>query len=108
MGGAGTYHLAAKHPDLWAGLAVAAPAPSAPPAQLESARNVPILVLHGDTDQTVPVTQTRQWVAKMKELGMQHVYLEVKGGDHSLFVSQNRETLSKVFSFFNIVRKRTP
>jgi predicted esterase len=107
MGGAGTYHLAAKHPDLWAGLAVAAPAPSAPPAQLEAFRNVPILVLHGDNDQTVPVARTRQWVAKMKELGMEHVYLEVKGGDHSLFVSQNRDTLSKVFSFFNIVRKRS-
>jgi dipeptidyl aminopeptidase/acylaminoacyl peptidase len=107
MGGAGTYHLAAKHPDLWAGLAVAAPAPSAPPTQLEGFRQVPILVLHGDNDQTVPVDQTRRWVAKMKELGMEHVYVEVKGGDHSLFVSQNRETLSKVFSFFNIARKRS-
>jgi predicted peptidase len=108
MGGAGTYHLAAKHPELWAGLAVAAPAPSAPPTQLEGFRQLPILVLQGDHDQSVPVAQTRQWVAKMKELGMEHVYIEVQGGDHSLFVSQNRETLSKVFSFFNIVRKRTP
>jgi poly(3-hydroxybutyrate) depolymerase len=106
MGGAGTYHLAAKHPDLWAGLAVAAPAPSAPPAQLERFRQLPILVLQGDKDQLV--TLTRQWVAKMQELGMAHVYVEVKGGDHSLFVSQDREMLSKVFSFFNIVRKRTP
>ena len=106
MGGAGTYHLAAKHPELWAGLAVAAPAPSAPPAQLESFRQLPILVLQGDDDKLV--AQTRQWVAKMKELGMEHVYVEVKGGDHSRFVSQDREMLSKVFSFFNIVRKRTP
>ena len=107
MGGAGTYHLAAKYPDVWAGLAVAAPAPSAQPTQLEAFRHLPILVLQGDNDQSVPVGQTRQWVAKMKELGMEHVYLEVKGGDHSLFVSQNRDTLSKVFSFFNIVRKRS-
>ena len=106
MGGAGTYHLAAKHPELWAGLAVAAPAPSAPPSQLEGFRKLPILVLQGDKDQLV--TLTRQWVAKMHELGMEHVYVEVKGGDHSLFVSQDREMLSKVFSFFNIVRKRTP
>ena len=41
----------------------------------------------------------------MKELGMECVYVEVKGGDHSLFVSKNRETLSKIFSFFNIVQK---
>ena len=106
MGGAGTYHLAAKHPELWAGLAVAAPAPSASPAQLEGFRQLPILVLQGDKDQLV--TQTRQWVAKMKELGMAQIYIEVKDGDHSLFISKDREMLSKVFSFFNIVRKRTP
>jgi dipeptidyl aminopeptidase/acylaminoacyl peptidase len=108
MGGAGTYHLAAKHSDLWAGLAVAAPAPSAAPMQLEGFRHVPILVLQGDDDRSVPVARTRQWVAKMKELGMEHVYIEVQGGDHSLFVSRNREMLSKIFSFFNIVRKRMP
>jgi hypothetical protein len=54
------------------------------------------------------VARTRQWVARMKELGMEHVYIEVQGGDHSLFVSRNREMLSKVFSFFNIVRKKMP
>jgi predicted peptidase len=108
MGGAGTYHLAAKHPHLWAGLAVAAPAPSAAPTELESFRHVPILVLQGDDDRSVPVARTREWVAKMRELGMEHVYIEVEGGDHSLFVSRNRVMLSKVFSFFNIVRKKTP
>ena len=108
MGGAGTYHLAAKHPSLWAGLAVAAPAPSAPPTQLEAFKHLPVLVLQGDDDRAVPVAQTREWVAKMKELGMQHLYIEVPGGDHSLFVSRDRNQLSKVFSFFNIVRRKTP
>jgi len=46
------------------------------------------------------------WVARMRELGMQHVYIEIPGGDHSLFVRENPETLSRVFSFFNIVGKR--
>ena len=41
----------------------------------------------------------------MKQLGMQYVYVEIKGGDHTLFVSKNRDTLSKIFSFFNIVQK---
>ncbi len=41
----------------------------------------------------------------MRELGMQHLYIEVAGGDHSLFVRENPETLAKVFSFFNIVGK---
>ena len=103
MGGAGTYHLAAKHPDLWAALGVAAPAPSASLDQLEAFKHVPIIVLQGDEDQLV--TTTREWVAKMKELGMEHVYVEVEGGDHSRFINASSETLGKLFAFFNIVRK---
>ena len=103
MGGAGTYHLAAKHPDLWAALGVAAPAPSADPAQLEAFKHVPIIVLQGDEDGLV--TTTREWVAKMKAIGMEHVYVEVKGGDHSRFINANADTLEKIFAFFNIVRK---
>jgi poly(3-hydroxybutyrate) depolymerase len=103
MGGAGTYHLAAKHPDLWAALGVAAPAPSAAPDQLEAFKHVPIIVLQGDQDQLV--TTTRQWVAKMKAIGMEHLYVEVKGGDHSRFINSSADTLEKIFAFFNIVRK---
>jgi pimeloyl-ACP methyl ester carboxylesterase len=109
MGGAGTYHLASKHPDLWAALAVAAPAPSPSVGvgvnALEAFKRVPILVLQGDDDRSVPVARTRQWVERMKQIGMEHVYIEVKGGDHTNFIARDREMLSKVFSFFNIVRK---
>ena len=105
MGGGGTYHLAAKYPNIWAALAVAAPGPAAKVEQIERFKHIPILVLQGDADRTVSPAGTRDTVAKMKELGMECVYVEVKGGDHSLFVSKNRETLSKVFSFFNIVQK---
>jgi predicted peptidase len=103
MGGAGTYHLAAEHPDLWAAVGVAAPAPSVDPDQLEAFKHVPIIVLQGDQDQLV--TTTRTWVEKMKEIGMEHVYVEVKGGDHSSFINSSRDTLEKIFAFFNIVRK---
>ncbi len=106
MGGAGTYHLAARYPDIWAGLAVAAPAPRRETIdEIELFREIPVLVLHGDQDSTVPVAGSRSWVARMRELGMQHVYVEVPGGDHSLFVRENPEMLSRVFSFFNIVGK---
>lgn len=105
MGGAGTYHLAAKYPNIWAGLAVAAPAPMGEPTQLEAFRHIPILVLQGDEDTAVPVERTRQWVAKMRELGMQHVYVEVAGGDHSRFINSDSAMISKIYSFFDIVRK---
>ena len=103
MGGAGTYHLAAKHPDLWAAVGVAAPAPSASIDQLKAFKHVPIIVLQGDQDRLVKTT--REWVAKMKALGMEHVYVEVKDGDHSRFINASSETLGKIFAFFNIVRK---
>ena len=77
--------------------------PSAPPDQLEAFKHVPIIVLQGDQDRLV--TTTRKWVATMKELGMELVYVEVKGGDHSRFINASSETLSKLFAFFNIVRK---
>ena len=41
----------------------------------------------------------------MRTLGMQHLYVEVKGGDHSRFINADREMIEKIFAFFNIVRK---
>ena len=104
MGGAGTYHLAGKYPDIWAGLGVAAPAPSVSPDMLKDIAHIPMIALQGDEDRLV--VRTRQWVAKMEELGMQHVYIEVPGGDHSRFISRSPDTLAKLFAFFNIVSKQ--
>lgn len=109
MGGAGTYHIAAKYPDLFAGLGVAAPAPEADAPMdiiLNNIKHLPIFVLQGDEDTAVPVERTRAWVAKMKELGMQHIYVEIPGGDHSLLISQDAANMKKFIDFFNIVRKQ--
>ena len=103
MGGAGTYHLAEKYPNVWAGLGVAAPAPTGKADSLETYKHIPIIAMCGDEDRLV--VPMRRWVAKMRELGMQHVYLEIPGGDHSLFISQNEELLDKLFAFFKIVEK---
>lgn len=106
MGGAGTYHLAARHPELWAGIAVAAPAPRREAIdEIERFRHIPTLVLHGDADATVPVQGSRDWIARMADLGMQYIYVEIPGADHSEFVNQDPANISKVFSFFDIVRK---
>lgn len=107
MGGAGTYHIASKNPALFAGLAVVAPAPEpdAPTDPLESIRHLPILVLQGDQDELVDVSLTRRWVARMRALGMQHVYVEIPGADHTDFIAQDRENMQRVIDFFNIVRK---
>ncbi len=109
MGGAGTYHIAAKYPQLFAGLGVAAPAPEADAPMndiLERIKHLPILVLQGDQDDAVPVERTRAWVSRMKALGMQHLYVEIPGGDHSLLIAQDAENMRKFVDFFNIVRKQ--
>ena len=106
MGGAGTYHIAAKNPEMFAGLGVAAPAPERDhdiEETLGRIKHIPTFVLQGDEDGLV--TLTRTWVKKMREIGMQHVYAEIPGGDHSLVISQNSEHMKKFIDFFNIVRK---
>lgn len=69
MGGGGTWYLGTKHPELWAALAPAAPAIYTSADALASVTKLPVIVVQGDQDALVDVKVTRQWVAKMKELG---------------------------------------
>ena len=108
MGGAGTYYLASRHPDTWAGVgAVAGGSMNADYVDAEAVRHIPFLVIQGSDDRVVPTAGVRESVAKMRELGMQHVYIEIPGGDHSLFISRNPEVVEHLFSFFNLVSKKT-
>ncbi len=108
MGGAGTYYLASRYPDNWAGLAaVAGGSMTADYVDADAIRHLPFLVIQGSEDRVVPAARARESVAKMRELGMQHLYIEIPGGDHSLFVSRNPEVVEHLFSFFNLVSKRT-
>ena len=108
MGGAGTYYLASRHPDIWAGLAaVAGGSMHAGYVEAEAIRHIPFLVIQGSEDRVVPAAGARESVAKMRELGMQHLYIEIPGGDHSLFISRNPEVVGHLFSFFDLVSKKT-
>ena len=102
MGGGGTWYLGSKYSDIWAALAPMAPAVSISPDILETATHLPVMVVMGDADTAVDVDVTRQWVAKMKALGMTYEYIEVAGGSHS---SAGRENIGKVFAFLDRHRK---
>ena len=107
MGGSGTYYIASRHPNLWAGLAAAAGGGMTDHYVDEDAiRHIPFLVLQGSEDETVRVERSRESVARMKELGMEHLYVEIAGGDHSRFISQSEEVVGMLFDFFNIVAKK--
>ena len=108
MGGAGTYYLASRHPGIWAGLAaVAGGSMTADYVDADAIRHLPFLVIQGSEDRVVPAARARESVAKMRELGMQHLYIEIPGGDHSLFISRDPEVVGHLFSFFNLVSKKT-
>lgn len=97
MGGGGAMHLAMTYPNIWAAIAVVAPAAYKSLDELTKARHIPAMVVQGDRDPLVPVRQVRRWVEKMKELEMDHEYIEVKDGGHVLVAFQK---FDDVFRFF--------
>ncbi|KXI29623.1 alpha/beta hydrolase family protein [Paraglaciecola hydrolytica] len=44
--------------------------------------NVPLLIIHGDIDQRVPVEQSRLFVDALEKLDKDFKYVELKGADH--------------------------
>ena len=102
MGGAGTWHLGTKYPDLWAGLAPIAPAAFGPPTGLDKLKNIPVILVQGDKDTLVKPEGTRRWAEKMKELNLTHEYVEIEGAGHGDVISKG---MPKIFEFFE-KRKR--
>jgi poly(3-hydroxybutyrate) depolymerase len=97
MGGAGTWHLGTKYPDVWAGLAPIAPAVFGQPKDLDKIKSIPVIVVQGDKDTLVRPEGTRRWVDKLKELNITHEYLEIAGGGHGDVISRG---MPKIFEFF--------
>lgn len=75
-----TYPEADKQADRAANPFVAAADPFA--ALAEGLGRLPILIVHGDADPTVPTEQSRKLVAALKAAGADVTYREVPGGHH--------------------------
>lgn len=105
MGGGGTWHIALKNPNLFAALGPVAPAIYSSPDQLETIKHLPVIVVQGDNDNLVDVAVTRQWVEKMKALGMRYEYVEIAGGDHTGIIARTPENVRKIFDFFDKAKK---
>lgn len=102
MGGGGTWHIGLKYPEVWAALGPMAAAIYSEPEVPPAARHLPVMLIHGDADETVDVDIGRRWAAEMVELGMEHVYIEVPGGSHA---SAGRENIARVFDFLSRHRR---
>ena len=100
MGAIGTWALGAKYPQTWAALVAFSGTGS--PSLAESMKGIPQFVVHGDADNTVNVSGSRNMVAGLKKLNANVTYVEVPGGSHTDVVVPN---LEKAFDFLASQRK---
>jgi poly(3-hydroxybutyrate) depolymerase len=103
MGAIGTWFLGAKYPDIWAALGTVAGTGN--PQTMTAMKHIPQFVVHGDADPTVPVGGSKRMVEEMKKLGVDHVYVEVPGGNHTDIAIPN---FAAMFGFFDAKRKTAP
>ncbi|MBT4694771.1 MAG: alpha/beta fold hydrolase [Planctomycetaceae bacterium] len=105
MGGGGSLHIAAKYPDQFAAVAVAAPAYYKPAATLKAIAQTPVFIVQGELDLLVRAAVTQRLVKSAKMIGLKVTYQEVAGGSH-LEVAWN--TLPKIFEFYNLHSRKQP
>jgi len=101
MGGAGALYLGSKYPKMFA--AVAAEAPAAfwqtrkETLQPMKDAKVPVMIVHGDIDEVVPVANSQAWVDVMKELKMDYEFVEQPGITHGPVIQSG---LKPIYAFF--------
>jgi predicted esterase len=109
MGGAGTLFLGSKHPDLWAAIAPVAPAAfmmvgnRAEILGKIKAANLPVMLITGDADEVVAPSHAREWAGTLKELNMNHVYIEQPGITHGPIMTTSQK---EIFDFFGKQAKK--
>jgi predicted peptidase len=101
MGGAGALFLGSKYASMFA--AVGAEAPAAfwqtrkETLQPMKDAGVPVMIVHGDIDEVVPVANSHAWVDVMKELNMQYELVEQPGITHGPVIQSG---LKPIYEFF--------
>jgi poly(3-hydroxybutyrate) depolymerase len=104
MGGAGTLFLGSKHASMWAAIAAEAPAAFSMNNNrqeiLQKLKDgkVPVMIVHGDMDEAVPVANSRMWVETMKELKMEHEYVEQPGVTHGPVINTGQQPIYEFFA----------
>ncbi len=82
-----------------------------PLAQVEKV-NIPIMVIHGDIDERVPVVHSREFVDKLVKLNKDHKYVELFEADHfsdTLFYNHKTEFYGELINWLdNKCQLKTP
>lgn len=96
QGGGGARHIAEKYPDIWAGVALLAPALFDVQLTKESKiLKVPLMLGVGDKDTLI--TNVRAFSDQLKALDVAHEYKEFPGLDHGTIIMGS---MPEVFRFF--------
>ncbi|MBN2175180.1 MAG: prolyl oligopeptidase family serine peptidase [Bacteroidales bacterium] len=81
MGGFGTYWLASRQPELFAAIAPVCGIWSGTHytrVNLDALKDIPVLLVHGDLDKTVPVSESRTAFEYLQSIGAEVEYREIK------------------------------
>jgi predicted esterase len=96
QGGGGARHLAEKYPDIWAGVALLAPALFNVQVTAESRiTRIPLLLTVGDKDSLIG--GIRDFSTRLKALNVAHEFIEKPGLDHGTIIMGAQP---EVFRFF--------
>ena len=106
-GGGAAWEMAVQYPDKFAALAVVCGMTPVPYASWIN-KNLPIRVFHGDQDKSIPISESIDMVAKLKEMGYNVDFTIYKGVGHNAwdrtyendklyewFIQQKKEDSSK-------------
>jgi predicted esterase len=96
QGGGGAAHLAEKYSDIWAGVALLAPALFNVQLTADSKiTRIPLMLAVGDKDSLI--TSSRAFSEQLKGLKVEHSYVEKAGLDHGTIIMG---AMPDVFAFF--------
>jgi len=90
MGGYGTWHTAAVHPELFA--AIVPICGGGDPEQAASLANMPIWAFHGANDDVVPLTQSERMVEAIREAGGKPRFTVLPDAGHAIGESTYRRS----------------
>jgi len=79
---------------------------AASPIRFVSGREPPFLVVHGDADTTVPIAQSRRFVAALRDAGVDVTFREVPDAGHRLL--ENRQCVAEAEDFFVRILQAAP
>ncbi len=81
MGGEGTWSLAAADPGRWC--AIVPICHGWKPSMAARLKDVPIWCFHGDADEMIPASQSREMISAIQATGGKPLYQEVAGAGHN-------------------------